>query len=203
MKWLKQWRMHRGITAALKAQGRVNEAVYNRLNLHDDVMDRLDAELDDLDGLVLDSHDRIDTVSAAVQRGIERYLDLESRVADLEAAPEKDEWGAGYAWTERLAIEADERWLEPFTRLEQAKSARGAAEAAIARKQTLRFYYRKLGEEQGEWRVISPYEVYPCEEGHELVRGWDHVRRAIRSFRLDRAAHWSASHFVYRNPEEV
>lgn len=60
-----------------------------------------------------------------------------------------------------------------------------ALAAAITDERRVMFRYTKEGERDWSLRTLSPYEVIKVSNG-TVVRGWDHDRDAIRSFRLDR-----------------
>lgn len=71
---------------------------------------------------------------------------------------------------------------------------------AITSEHPVMFRYRKEGERNWELRQLSPYELIKVQRG-AVVRGWDHQREAIRSFRLDRMEGVSAAPGVsYREP---
>jgi predicted DNA-binding transcriptional regulator YafY len=72
---------------------------------------------------------------------------------------------------------------------------------AIDIEKPLLFRYTKPGEEW-ESRMLSPYELIKVQNG-TIVRGWDHDREEIRSFRLDRieALTWACT--AYRKPQNA
>lgn len=145
--------------------------------------------------------DRCDLLARSLQATTERYLDLESRVADLEAQANAS---VGAEQTGMLRIQEVEASLKHGTSaLGLCRTAEEAVELAIRDERSLRFLYRKLGEDDtdGEWRALSPYETSTARDGARTVLGWDHVRHDIRTFRIDRMAHWSASYFPYREAE--
>jgi hypothetical protein len=103
-----------------------------------------------------------------------RYLALEQRVHDLEILlwaeiEQRGTEGAGMAGPPPSAVEM------LTVRLEDA----------IADESVVMFRYTKENEKDWELRQMSPYEVIKVQKG-VVVRGWDHQRNDIRSFRLDR-----------------
>lgn len=71
---------------------------------------------------------------------------------------------------------------------------------AIADERSLVFNYTKPEGGGTEVRAFSPYELIKVRNGL-VVRGWDHIRDDIRSFRLDRMESPADGLFDYRRPE--
>lgn len=61
----------------------------------------------------------------------------------------------------------------------------GPLQNAIELERRVMFRYTKEGEKDWALRRLSPYELIEVKDGC-VVRGWDHDREDIRSFRLDR-----------------
>lgn len=57
---------------------------------------------------------------------------------------------------------------------------------AVKQERPIRFTYERSGQPELNARVLSPYEILRHKDGSRTVRGWDHSREDIRSFRLDR-----------------
>lgn len=64
------------------------------------------------------------------------------------------------------------------------------------------FRYTKEGETDWSCRRLSPYEIIDGQRG-VVVRGWDHDRHEIRSFRLDRMDALTSYPVAYRVPRPV
>ncbi len=56
---------------------------------------------------------------------------------------------------------------------------------ALEHRRTMRVSYRKPGERRVRERVVDPYHIH-LQGGALYVLGWDHGRRAVRTFLLDR-----------------
>lgn len=87
---------------------------------------------------------------------------------------------------------------ERICSLESGGDLRSQIERAVGAERVIEFSYRGGAAIRREvtpgdayrsvpsYRVLSPYEVYEDRLGEPLVRGYDHTREGIRSFRLDR-----------------
>lgn len=93
-------------------------------------------------------------------------------------------------WSERLdEVDALEQRVDALEQglmtAQPTNTLRERLETAVLVEQVVMFRYTKPDERDWELRQLSPYEVIPVEHG-VVVRGWDHQRLDIRSFRLDR-----------------
>lgn len=125
---------------------------------------------------------------------------LETRLAELEGKLAGIELAMSYA-PERPTVE------------EEVEAALGGilvtdypSEGAMGWTQAARFLYRDA-EGLSEERHVSLYERRTCQNGSEVVVGFDHLREGIRMFRLDRIVAYDSSHLVlassyaFRAPE--
>jgi predicted DNA-binding transcriptional regulator YafY len=100
----------------------------------------------------------------AAEATLAKVRDLDDRLNRVEAAIVRGELEASYA--------------------PEVPSMRDRLEAAIRQEFPLVFHYvDREGDEAT--RTLSPYELYEARDGTELVRGYDHDREELRSFRLD------------------
>lgn len=133
-------------------------------------------------------------VSARLSAGVDRYQRLEQRIHDLEL----DAWSSVAAQVEQEKPDAEITSALPG--LKPGETLEGRLAYAIAAERALCFGYTKEGEELSAPRTLSPYELIKVQNGL-VVRGWDHEREAIRSFRLDRIGVGITSAEGYRAPE--
>lgn len=130
----------------------------------------------------------IHTIESGLARTTQRPMRArhEARLAELEGKLAGIELAMSYA-PGRPTVE------------EEVDAALGALAQMRAGRTAAQFLYRDA-EGLSEERHVSFYERRTCQNGEEVVVGFDHIREGIRMFRLDRIEAYDDGHFVEGSP---